>query len=185
MFKPKVMPGPVVEEQTEMIEAGAITVGIEYRLTGGDISKAAFGEEYYRKVKAKGGFSGADRGVTLHVYSNKDGKLTEHLRFDCFDESPHYHYMNWQKPNQELRVIYPGFQGDPLDWSLDRLRTRLPQMLAYVDAGDVAAQLDKAVLERVMPRIAEAAYRARYHSDEQEIRRNAEVPRGVAVATKW
>jgi hypothetical protein len=164
---------------------GAITVGIEYRLTGGDIGKAAFGEEYYGKVKAKGGFSGADGGVTLHVYGNDGGKLTEHLRFDCFDESPHYHYMNQTKPTQELRVIHPSFHGDPLGWSLDRLRTRLPQMLAYVDAGNVAAKLDKALLEEAMPRIAEAAYRARYHSDKGEIRRDAEAAKGMAVLTKW
>ena len=185
VYKPNVMPGPPVEEATELIEAGAITIGVEYRLTGGDIGKAAFGEEYYSKVKAKGGFGGADGGVTLHVYENAGGKLIEHLRFDCFDEAPHYHYMNQTKPTQELRVIHPSLEGDPLDWSLDRLRTRLPQMLAYVDAGKVAAKLDKAVLEEAMPRIAEAAYRARYHSDKGEIRRGAEAARGMAVLTKW
>ena len=33
-----------------------------------------------------------DQGVCLQVYSKVDGNDTEILRFDCFDQAPHYHY---------------------------------------------------------------------------------------------
>ncbi len=32
-----------------------------------------------------------DQGLCLQVYSDVEGKDTEILRFDCFDQTPHYH----------------------------------------------------------------------------------------------
>ncbi len=33
-----------------------------------------------------------DQGLCLQVYSQVEDKDTEILRFDCFDQAPHYHY---------------------------------------------------------------------------------------------
>ena len=33
-----------------------------------------------------------DQGMCVQVYSEVDGHDTEILRFDCFDQAPHYHY---------------------------------------------------------------------------------------------
>ena len=57
----------------------------------------------------------------------------------------------------------PIADGDPLAWTLERLRTRLPQMLARAGADELAARVDARAVEAVLPRVAEAAYRARYH----------------------
>ena len=63
----------------------------------------------------------------------------------------------------------PVADGDPLAWALERLRTRLPQMLARAGAEDVARRVDPAQVEAVLPRVAEAAYRARYHHDDAAV----------------
>jgi hypothetical protein len=75
--------------------------------------------------------------------------------------------------SNEMLHLDPIADGDPLAWALERIRTRLPQMLARAGAADVAARLDPAELERALPRIAEAAYRARYQSDANAVLRNA------------
>ncbi|HVH18282.1 MAG TPA: hypothetical protein VNF72_08285, partial [Myxococcota bacterium] len=115
-----------------------------------------------------------DRGVSLHTCSPGDGATSqEFLRFDCFDEDPHYHYISWRGMSNEMIHLDPIADGDPLAWALERIRTRLPQMLARAGAGDVAAHVDPAEIERALPRVAEAAYRARYHSDAGAVMRSA------------
>ena len=33
-----------------------------------------------------------DQGLNIQVFGEVDGEDTEILRFDCFDQAPHYHY---------------------------------------------------------------------------------------------
>ena len=57
----------------ELIQAGAVTFGLEYRTLR----------------------DGAEESVCIHVYGNAiPGQDKELLRFDCFSEAPHYHYRN-------------------------------------------------------------------------------------------
>ena len=65
--------------------------------------------------------------------------------------------------------IDPIADGDPLSWTLDRIRTRLPQMLRRAGAEPLVTELDPDLLERVLPRVAEAAYRARYQHDDTRV----------------
>jgi len=83
------------------------------------------------------------------------------LRFDCFVEDPHYHYVSWRERANEVLHIDPVADGDPLAWALERLRTRLPQMLARAGAPELSAALDRRALEAALPRVADAAQRAR------------------------
>src|ERR1700738_3394318 len=72
-----------------------------------------------------------DFGASLHVYGAEDG--LEHLRFDCFEDQPHYHYID---PDEKANVIVrldDIAEDDPIDWTTSRLRTRLPAILAAVD----------------------------------------------------
>jgi hypothetical protein len=46
-------------------------------------------------------------------------------------------------------------------------------MLARAGAAELAARVDLAEIERALPRVAEAAYRARYHSDAGAVMRSA------------
>lgn len=162
-----VMPIPPVEAQTVLFRAGPIEIGVEYRLLNDAIVAAAASG----LAEASGDERGQtteldDRGVALHVFAVQDGERREFLRFDCFAEDPHYHYVSWRNPANEMIHLDPVADGDPLLWALERIRTRLPQMLVRADAADVARLVDPVALEEVLPKVTEAAFRARYeHGD--------------------
>ena len=167
------MPIPPVEAQTTWFDAGAVRIGVEYRLLNDAIAAHA------ASVAATGSDSSAgqsfdDRGVSLHVCGAGEGDAArELLRFDCFDEDPHYHYVSWRAMSNEMLHIDPVADGDPLAWALERIRTRLPQMLERAGAPELAARVDARELERALPRVAEAAYRARYRSNADAVLRDA------------
>ena len=160
------MPIPPVEAHTQWFEAGVLRFGVEYRVVNDAIAAAS-------EIAAASGDSRPppgsidDCGVSIHVVGQHEGKALEYLRFDCFDEDPHYHYVSRQAQSNEMLHIDPLAEGDALGWALDRLRSRLPQMLARAGAGFLVGKLDAALLDDVLPRVAEAAYRSRYqHADE-------------------
>lgn len=49
----------------------------------------------------------------------------------------------------------------------------LPQMLERAGAPEVARRIDAAALEEALPRVTEAAYRARYEHDDAKTRAGA------------
>ncbi len=163
------MPIPPVEAHTEHFEAGAVTFGVEYRLLTDAVAAASVVES------AAGGDAGGesfdDRGVSIHVFASEPdaGSRLEYLRFDCFHEDPHYHYVSWKDRSNEMLHIDPVADGDPLAWALERIRTRLPQMLARAGAAELAARVDVRLVEEVLPRVTEAAWRARYHHDDEKV----------------
>jgi hypothetical protein len=167
-----VMPIPPVEAQTEYFDAGAVRVGVEYRLLTDAIARAA-------AVPAARGSDRADpasfddRGVSLHVFGDDGDGPQEWLRFDCFQEDPHYHYVSWKARANEMLHIDPVADGDPLAWALERIRTRLPQMLERAGASGLAARVDPRAVEAMLPRVAEAAFRLRFHHDDAAVLRGA------------
>jgi hypothetical protein len=158
------MPIPPVEERTEWFEAGPLAIGVEYRRLDDAIAAAA---EKEAAVGTSGSAAAAatgldDRGVSLHVCGlAPDGRRLEHLRFDCFQEDPHYHYVSWRERFNHMLHLDPAAEGDPLVWALERLRTRLPEMLRRAGAADLAGRVDAGALAALLPRVAEAAFRAR------------------------
>ncbi len=156
-----VLPIPPVEAHTRWFDAGALRIGVEYRLLDDAIASA-----HMRVVDYGGKYAQAqgvdDCGVSLHVCGQQDGEWRELLRFDCFEEDPHYHYLSLRDKMNDMVHMEPVANGDPLAWALERIRTRLPQMLARARAEDVAKRVDMAALEAALPRVAEAAYRVRY-----------------------
>lgn len=118
----------------ELVPAGAVTFGLEYRnLVGAQ----------------------HDQGVCIHVYG-KDlpGQDRELLRFDCFDLEPHYHYRNATiKKNERLMLDYTA-EGPPIPWTLDKIKNRLPIMLVHCGAEEIARQLDQREIEAALPKIA-------------------------------
>ena len=108
-----VMPIPAVAEHEESFEAGAVRVGVEYRLLTDAIAAADHLEG------AGGDTLGLttgldDRGVSLHVYSEQDGEERELLRFDCFQEDPHYHYVSWRDKTNAMVVYLASFVRVPV-----------------------------------------------------------------------
>lgn len=122
---------PPVEENVEYVEAGGLVLGIE----GRTVSK--------------------DGGVCVHVFGRQAGKLLEFLRFDCFDQFPHYHYVYQREAAQDRILIDTAADGEALSWTLERLRTRLPAMLVKAGEPELAAQIDPPALSRALDRVEE------------------------------
>ncbi len=157
------MPIPPVEAHTAFFTAGAIRIGVEYRMLTPEIAEAqrahlqvATGTDDVVVEEL------ADCGVSLHVFGRIGAMEREYLRFDCFDEDPHYHYVNWDASTNEVLHLDPVAQGDSLQWALLTIATRLPHLLRRAGAAEVAGKVDPVLISAVLPRVAEAAYRARY-----------------------
>ena len=103
------------------IAAGAVSFAIQYR----DNRNAA----------------NSDQGVSIQVVGDKDGREVELLRFDCFDQNPHYHYG--PENHNERIFIDKTTAGNPLGWTLKQLRAQLPAMIKRAGYEDIADSLDE------------------------------------------
>jgi hypothetical protein len=120
-----------MSESSATIEAGAVTFALQYRTQM------------------------ADQGVCIHVIGTVDGAMKELLRFDCFDQEPHYHYGPLDK--NERIFLDKTTAGNPLGWALKQLRTRLPEMLDRAGYGEVAGALDRDVIAAKMDEVEQEA----------------------------
>ena len=93
--------------------AGAVTFGVEYR----DVDPASLAATYegnaaqlaeLEERSPDGGFS--DEGVSIHVCGTDDGH--EYVRFDVFDDEPHYHYIHRRPPTATSSTT-----SSPSTWS--------------------------------------------------------------------
>jgi hypothetical protein len=124
MQQPRNYADPV---KTVYIPAGVLKFGIEYRHLQGD------------------------QGVCIHVFGEVNGREEEVLRFDCFERAPHYHYA-WSTNDQYVPLDATA-DGDPLQWTLERLQRRLPAMLIRAGAEDLARTLDQRDVDAAIPKI--------------------------------
>ena len=53
----------------------------------------------------------------------------EHLRFDCFENEPHYHYIEQAAGANAVVRIDELAVGDPIEFSLACVEHHLPDML--------------------------------------------------------
>jgi hypothetical protein len=166
------MPIAPLDTHTTYFEAGSIRIGVEYRLLDDEIAEASSTQSAQGDEAGKETL-GQDRGVSLHVYGREGGEMLECIRFDCFDEDPHYHYIGWAGKSNEMIHIDPVAQGDPLKWALDCIHHRLSAMLNRAGAPGAAGLVEPERIESILPRIAEAAYRARFDHNDQAIRKTA------------
>ncbi len=89
-----------------------------------------------------------DQGLCVQVYSEVDGKDTEILRFDCFDQAPHYHYG---PENHNIRLFMDKTTaGNPLGWTLSNLRNNLPTMVRRAGYEDLADSLEKTPVKKAV-----------------------------------
>jgi hypothetical protein len=105
-----------VDKGSFVYDAGAVEITLEYRALM------------------------ADQGVCAQVYANVDGKDTEILRFDCFDQAPHYHYG---PENDNVRLFLDQTTcGNPFGWTMDNLRNNLPTMIKRSGYDSLAAAVE-------------------------------------------
>lgn len=149
-------PEPPKDANTTWLEAGVITIGVETRdLTPEDLVELyKDNPEHLAEMLEKspeGGFT--DEGVSLHVRGTEDGH--EYLRFDVFDNEPHYHYVH-NVPGEDVNnvVVFDTLAHGPmLPFAIECLRHRLPLMLPRAKGGHLVAGLDQATIDRTVDEV--------------------------------
>lgn len=106
-----------MEKGSTVFEAGAVSIAMNYR----------------KELMP-------DQGLCVQVYGEVHGKDTEILRFDCFDQDPHYHYG---PENKNIRLhLDKTTAGNPLGWTLNNIRNKLPSMIQRAGYEDLAAAVE-------------------------------------------
>jgi hypothetical protein len=106
-----------VEKGNTVIDAGAVSVAMNYR----------------RELMP-------DQGLMIQVFGDVNGKDTEILRFDCFDQAPHYHYG---PENHNIRLpMDKTTAGSPVGWALSQIRYKLPSMIRRAGYDDLASKVE-------------------------------------------
>jgi len=113
------------------IEAGAVTFALQYRTQM------------------------PDQGVCIQVVGDVAGTETELLRFDCFDQLPHYHYAPTGR--NERIFLDKTTAGNPIGWTLKQLRERLPAMLNHAGFEEITNRLDSAEVASKLDQVEETA----------------------------
>jgi hypothetical protein len=158
-------PQPPDAANTRYLPAGVLTIGVEYR----DLDPESLHETYadnadhlaeLEATSPVGGFS--DEGVSIHVCATEDGH--EYVRFDVFDDEPHYHYVHRTAPGEPVVNNIIAFDvaahGEMLPWTIGCLRERLPAMLTEAGGGHLVKGIDASVLGPVVDEVAELAEQA-------------------------
>jgi hypothetical protein len=150
------LPIPMVTEHCIPVDAGAVQLVVESRKLTNEIIEGAF----HDVVDASIPFD--DFGATLHVCGTADG--LEYLRFDCFENEPHYHYIEQATGANTVVRIDELAVGDPIDFSLACVEHHLPDMLRHCGvagmADEVAGQPDK--VNTAVAEVRELMRKARY-----------------------
>lgn len=120
-----------MEVGSTKIEAGAVCFALQYRALM------------------------ADQGVSIQVVGEVDGQARELLRFDCFDQRPHYHYDPGDK--NERYDLDKTTAGNPISWTVKQLRTQLPSMLKQAGYEAIAQKLDCDMVLKKLDQVEEAA----------------------------
>lgn len=127
------LPIPMVTEHCVAVDAGPVQLVVESRRLTNEIIAAAV----HDGVEPETAFD--DFGATLHVCGAADG--LEHLRFDCFENEPHYHYIEQASGANTVVRIDELAVGDPLEFSLACVEHHLPDMLRHCGVADLADEV--------------------------------------------
>lgn len=151
-----VPPIPPDEEHTTWVSAGALSLGVEYRLLDDAELAANYEGAQMEEIQANiKGDAVQDNGVSLHVKAVADGH--EYLRFDMFEHEPHYHYIEPSGQKQTIVEYDRVAMGDMLPWALNRLRTRLPEMLGFAGGSSLIEKIDRSALDTGLEQVERLA----------------------------
>ena len=96
---------------------------------------------------------GGDEGLTFDVTTVGDKDGDRILRFDCFSKTPHYHVGS--APKSPVHDMNAEGITDPVRWTLEQLKTRLPSMVAEAGYGDIANAIDQPAIAQSLVRVEE------------------------------
>jgi hypothetical protein len=161
-----VPPIPPDAEHTKYVDAGAIKFGVEFRLLDeGELEANYRGAEMEEIQDALAGNAVQDNGVSIHVVGTADGH--EYLRFDMFEQEPHYHYIQPSGESQRIVDYDRAAMGEMLPWALAQIRTRLVPMLEQAGGDALVAYLDAGRIEASLGEVEKFAREAQHALDEQ------------------
>jgi hypothetical protein len=123
----------MVEEHCIPLDAGAVQLVVESRRLTNEIIQGAYDDN------VDAGIPFDDFGATLHVCGTADG--LEHLRFDCFENEPHYHYIEQARGANTVVRIDELAVGDPIEFSLACVEHHLPDMLRHCGVAGLADEV--------------------------------------------
>jgi len=150
------LPIPMVTEDCIPVDAGAVQLVVESRRLTNEIIEGAYDGAVDTAIPFD------DFGATLHVCGTADG--LEHLRFDCFENEPHYHYIEQAAGANTVVRIDEVAVGDPIEFSLACVEHHLADMLRHCGvaglADEVAGQPDK--VDAAIVEVRELLRRARH-----------------------
>jgi hypothetical protein len=135
-------------EHTTYLEAGTLRIGVEYRKLDPEALEAYYSGDDLAEVienSPDGGFS--DQGVSIHIESVADDH--EYIRFDVFDDDPHYHYVDKAAGSNQVIGFDTAAHGDMMQWAIEQVRGRLVPMLEAAGAAHVAATLDPEATDKI------------------------------------
>jgi hypothetical protein len=127
------LPIPMVTEHCISVDAGAVQLVVESRKLTNEI----LADTYHGAVNTDIHFD--DFGASLHVCGTAD--RLEHLRFDCFENEPHYHYIEQANGANTVVRIDELAVGDPIEFSLACVERQLPDMLHHCGVADLADEV--------------------------------------------
>jgi hypothetical protein len=124
----------MVPEHCIAVDAGAVQLVVESRRLTNEILRETYGANANDEIQFD------DFGATLHVCGTVDG--LEHLRFDCFENEPHYHYIEQREGANTVVRIDELAVGDPLEFSLACVEHRLAPMLRHCGVAGLADEVE-------------------------------------------
>ncbi|WP_131831127.1 MULTISPECIES: hypothetical protein [unclassified Frankia] len=141
-------PIPPIEANTTWFDAGPLRIGVESRHLDDEVLRQAYGN-------GPSDIHVDDWGISIHVCGSVSG--SEYLRFDCFEDEPHYHYIH---PTDDFQVWVPfdeGPNGPMLDWALGCLANRTQEMLRRSGGAYLADFVDLTRLGETCAAVARLA----------------------------
>ena len=95
---------------------------------------------------------GGDEGLTFDVTTvTGEEEGARILRFDCFSKTPHYHVG--ASPKSPVHDMLAEGITDPVRWTLEQLKTRLPSMVSEAGYDDIAKAIDQQAIAQSLARV--------------------------------
>ena len=138
-----VAPIPADPRHTRYLDAGVLRFGIEHRLLNQEELDTAYSGDASASQEIDdnlpdGGVD--DQGVSVHVFGANDDY--EYIRFDIFDDDPHFHLLPKGNDQQYWVRYQPELLGDMVPWVMNQLRERLPELLVMAAGEHLVSELD-------------------------------------------
>jgi len=118
-------------------DAGSVSVVVQHELWDGNIQDHS------------------DQGVAIMIVGQVGGKETTLLRFNCFDIERSYIYGPEGK--NKLCRMDPTVDGNPISWSVQQLKHKLPDMLVEAGYVDLVGQVDQEAINQQLKEVTSTA----------------------------